>query len=171
MNNGSETSNPYVTWRRLIVLTAIGTFTVTAGCGGGATKEGPAAVSETSVATGTGPAAAAVDDQPSGGTFISGRATIVTPSKTFELTLSSGSFVGALGANGSISALWADNDLNDVGILGDGNGGYKISVGGDAAPNGITQNDCIATVTKDKASGVEGTFTCGGDITGTFEAR
>jgi hypothetical protein len=105
------------------------------------------------------------------GTFRTGRATIVTPSETINVTLSSGSFIKSLGPHGSVSANWADTDQNDVGLLGDGKGGYKLSVVGRAAPNGITQNDCTATVTKDQPSGVEGTYTCAGNITGTFEAH
>jgi hypothetical protein len=105
------------------------------------------------------------------GTFRTGHATIVTPSETINVTLSNGSFIKALGPNGSVSATWADSDQNDVGLLGDGKGGYKLSVVGRAAPNGITQNDCTASVTKDQPSGVEGTYTCAGGISGTFEAH
>ncbi|MEY2458622.1 MAG: hypothetical protein QOG30_452 [Acidimicrobiaceae bacterium] len=105
------------------------------------------------------------------GKFRTGHATIVTPTETIEVTLSSGSFIQSLGPNGSVSANWADSEQNDVGLLGDGKGGYKLSVVGRAAPNGITQNDCTAKVTKDQPSGVEGTYTCAGNISGTFEAH
>jgi hypothetical protein len=105
------------------------------------------------------------------GTFQSGQATIKTSSKNIDLKMDSGSFVKSLGAHGSVSVNWSNDQNDDVALLGDGNGGYKLSVIGSAAPNGITQNDCTAKVTKDEAAGVEGTYTCSGGISGTFEAH
>ena len=148
---------------------------IAAGCGGG----GSTAASNSSNSTGTNSVASSSSSSASsssgstsgGGTFRSGKATIVTPSETIEVPLSSGSFIKSLGSHGSVSVNWADQENNDVVMIGDGNGGYKLSVIGRAAPNGITQNDCTASVTKDQASGVEGTYTCGGGITGTFEAH
>jgi hypothetical protein len=131
--------------------------------GGGSTSSGSSSsVAATTTTAGSGSGS---------GTFRTGHATIVTPSETINLTLSSGSFIKALGPNGSVSANWADSDQNDVGLLGDGKGGYKLSVVGRAAPNGVTQNECTATVTKDQPSGVEGTYSCAGDITGAFDAH
>ena len=146
---------------------------VIAACGGGssptASDSSTASAGSSSSSSGAATTTTA-GGSAKGGTFRTGHATIVTPSETINLNLDSGSFIKALGAHGSVSVNWSDAD-NDVGLLGDGNGGYKLSVIGRAAPNGITQNDCTATVTKDEASGVEGTYTCTGGITGTFEAH
>lgn len=141
------------------------------GCGGGssptASGSSPGSSSSSSGAATTTTAGGGSGD----GTFRTGHATTVTPSETIDLDLDSGSFVAALGSHGSVSVNWTDSEDNLVTLLGDGNGGYKLSVIGRAAPNGITQNDCTTSVTKDQASGVEGTYTCAGDITGTFEAH
>lgn len=142
---------------------------VIAGCGGGSKTASPT-VSSSSSGGGSSSTTTKSTGTPSG-RFSTGKATIVTSSETITVNLDSGSFIKALGAHGSVSVNWSDADSNDVGLLGDGNGGYKLSVVGRAAPNGVTQNDCTPAVTKDEAAGVEGTYSCGGGITGTFEAH
>lgn len=159
-------------WRTGLVALSAGLLVASvAACGGGSSPTASSSSSSSTGSSSSSSGAATGGDGSGNGTFRSGHATTVTASETINLNLDSGSFIKALGANGSVSVLWSDDELNDVSILGDGNGGYKLSVGGRAAPNSITQNDCTATVTKDQASGVEGTYTCGGGITGTFEAH
>lgn len=145
-------------------VTNAATNTVAAGT---ADSTGPSVVATAARTTAKSPAVGA---NPTG-RFSAGTATNITPSRTFTLSLESGFFVSSLGAHGATSANWSDPNSNDVGIIGDGNGGYKLSVIGDAAPNGVTQNDCTAIVTKDALTGIEGTFTCSGNITGTFQAH
>jgi hypothetical protein len=144
---------------------------VIAGCGGGSSPAASRDSTGGSSSSSQAPNTTTAGGGSGRGTFRTGHATTVTPSETIKLDLDSGSFVKALGAHGSVSVNWTDGADNLVNLFGDGNGGYKLSVIGRAAPNGITQNDCTATVTKDQPSGVEGTYTCAGGITGTLAAQ
>ena len=111
---------------RAAVITALAV--VTAGCGSGssptASRTSTASASSNSSSGGTTTTTTTGGGSGSG-TFRTGHATTVTPSETIKLDFDTGSFIKALGSHGSVSVNWADNDLNDLGLLGDGNGGYS----------------------------------------------
>lgn len=140
-----------------------------AACGGGDGDDpsaGGSPSSTTAAAPGQGGGA---QGQP--GQFTAGSATVTTPSGKATMDLSEGLYVSA---NDTVVANFADGEMNDPAT-------NALQVNGSADELAITilgplqrqsvSTECTVEATKVEPSGLEGTFECKGDVTGSFEAH
>lgn len=105
------------------------------------------------------------------GQFTDGSATISTPSGQATLDFSEGLYVSA---NNTVVANFADGDTTDpntnaLGVNGSA-AGLSVTLFGPLQRQGVT-TECTVSASKLEPSGLEGTFDCEGDVSGTFEAH
>lgn len=105
------------------------------------------------------------------GAFTSGSATLTTPNGTATLALDDGLYIEM---NDTVVVNFADGDMTDpatnaIGINGSAEE-LSITLIGPLLAQGVA-TECVVQPTIVDQSGVAGSFTCKGDVSGTFDAR
>lgn len=142
-----------------------------AACGGGDKKDSGGSGGSTSSTTANSGSAKGGGSRSQPGSFTTGSATLITPQGKATLDLSEGLYITA---NDAVVANFSDGDMTDPGT-------NALQINGSAAELTATvigplqrqgvSTECTIDATKLEASGLEGTFTCKNDVSGTFEAH
>jgi len=135
--------------------------------GGERESGGPTSAPDSAVASG----GQGGDSHAQPGEFTAGSATISTPSGQANLEFSEGLYVSL---NATVVANFADGDTTDpsTNALGVNGSAAELSVTliGPLQPQGVS-TECTVSASRVEPSGLEGTFECEGDVSGTFEAH